>query len=319
VRSAFAGFSDDLSFFGGPDDVIIILTKMDSWEKMSWLIGNRPERIKGFSKHMKSLKFTMAFTVMVALMLTVKLVAGENASDNQIFAKLSSVTSAELPAAAAELIKQSAAEDLKLTTIAVVKAAVGLNPAAAPVIVGSIAQSTPEMSGIAAATAVALVPNQMVAIAQAAAAAAPSKAGLIVEAICRVLPANYRTVAETVANIVPGADKEILAGIVAAIPELQGNINQALATYNGKMPSLNAVLSQAAQIQSASGTLALSAGTRLGVSAGSPVGTPVIPVTSLPQGPSPAPPQVPISTTPPVINPSSGTTAPGGGHDYTSP
>jgi hypothetical protein len=268
---------------------------------------------------MKSLKITKSFSILLALTLAVKLVAAETAGNNQFFSKLSSATSAELPAAAAELIKQSDAKDVKATTISVVKAAVGLNPAAAPVIVGSIAQSTPEMSGIAAATAVALLPNQMVAIAQAAAAAAPGEAGLIVEAICRVLPANYRVVAETVANIVPGADKEILAGIVAAIPELQGNINQALAGYNGKIPSLNAVLDQAAQIQSTSGILALTTGTPAGASPTSRVGTPVVPFTSLPQGPSPKPPQVTISTTPTVINPSSGTTAPAGGHNYTSP
>jgi hypothetical protein len=126
----------------------------------------------------------------------------------------------------------------------VVKAAVGLNPAAAAAIVGTIAQSTPEMASVAAATAVTLMPGQAIAIARAAAAAAPSEAGKIVEAVCRVVPNAYKGVANAVAGVVPGAGKAILAGISSAIPTLKDSINEILASYNGGNPPVGDVLGQ---------------------------------------------------------------------------
>jgi hypothetical protein len=154
---------------------------------------------------------------------------------------LSAVSQAELPAKASELVAQASDKTRQHTTIQVVSAAVGLNPAAAPAIVGFIAQSVPEMASVAASTAVGLVPDQVEAIARAAAAAAPTKAGQIVQAICSVLPKEYKAVAEAVAEVVPGAGREILAGVSAAIPSLQDSINEVLAS-NGTIPSVASVL-----------------------------------------------------------------------------
>jgi len=168
---------------------------------------------------MKLFKYTMALAA--ALALNVNAGTDANPALSGIPEILASSTSAELPAQAAKLVAQADAKSLQATTIAVVKAAVGLNPAAAALIVGSIAQSTPAMAATAAATAAALVPNQAPAIARAAASSAPAKAGTIVEAVCRVLPASYEVVADAVSDVVPSASKEILAGIAAAIPELQ--------------------------------------------------------------------------------------------------
>src|ERR1039458_2058316 len=108
---------------------------------------------------MKSLKRTMFLTVAVALTVAVNVGAVEKTSASPALGVLSTATSAELPAKAAELVAQADAKTLKQTTIEVVKAAVGLNPAAAPAIVGSIAQASPAMAATAAATAVQLVPN----------------------------------------------------------------------------------------------------------------------------------------------------------------
>jgi len=174
-------------------------------------------------------------------------VAGDNSTASPALGVLSTVASAELPAKASELVAQAEAKNLKQTTIDVVKAAVGLNPAAAPAIVGSIAHATHPMAATASATAVALVPNQVLAIARAAAAACPTNAGAIVEAICRVLPGDYREVAETVAGVVPGAGKEILAGIAAAVPQLKPVIEQTVASYQGGIPSVSSVLMHVAQ------------------------------------------------------------------------
>jgi hypothetical protein len=253
---------------------------------------------------MKSLKYKMFLTLAMASAIAVKVSAVENTGANPFSSVLTATTSAELPAKAAELVVQADAKNLKQTTIDIVKAAVGLNPAAAPAIVGSIAQASPAAAGIAAATAVSLVPNQVLAITRAAAAAAPTKAGSIVESICRVLPKAYQDVANTVAQVVPGAGKEILAGIAAAIPELKGTISQTLAAFGGTIPSVSAVLAQVAQSQGSATTTALTSGSG----------------PSLARGPSVGPPIVPPSTTPTTINPGTGGVIPSGGpRGYAAP
>ncbi len=241
---------------------------------------------------MKSIKYT-TFLAVAALTVAVKVSAADNTSASPSLGILTTVTSAELPAQAATLISKADTKTLKQTTIDVVKAAVGLNPAAAPAIVGSIAQTTPATAATAAATAVALVPNQLIAIVRAAAAAAPAKAGAIVEAICRVVPVDYQIVAAAVAEVVPGSAKDILAGIAAAIPELKNSINQTLAGYNGNVPSVSTVLAQVAANSSSSGLAAETA-------------------VSMPRGPSTGGPLVPISGTPKVINPNNGGVIPNG-------
>ena len=100
------------------------------------------------------------------------------------------VPAPELPAKAAELVLQAKLVDRKATTVAVVQAAVGLNPAAAPAIVGAIAKAVPEMAATAAATAAKLQPKQGSAIVQAAATAAPSKAGEVTLAVQQNLPST---------------------------------------------------------------------------------------------------------------------------------
>jgi hypothetical protein len=198
---------------------------------------------------MKTLK-TMSLMMAVALVATAGLRAGDTPPANPFFATLSAVTPAELPAKSAALVSQADAKVRLDTTANVVKAAVGLNPAAAAAIVGTIAKSTPEMASVAAATAAALVPDQAVVIAHAAAAAAPSEAGKIVESVCRVVPNAYRAVASAVAGVAPGMSKAILAGLSAAIPALQEPIGKVLASNNGANPSVSAVLAQVSQMAS---------------------------------------------------------------------
>ncbi len=193
---------------------------------------------------MKTPTYTKFFAMAAALVTAVNVSAGDSTGPNPYFVVLSGTTAAELPAKSAELVSKADSKQRQQTTIDVVNAAVPLNPAAAPAIVGSIAQSAPDMAAIAAATAVGLVPNHAAAIARAAAAAAPQQAGRIVEAICRVLPAAYAEVAEAVADVVPGAGKEILAAIPTAIPTLNDTFNKVLASYNGNVPSVSAVLIQ---------------------------------------------------------------------------
>ena len=253
----------------------------------------------------------MSFLAAIVLATAVKVSAGENNGANPFFASLSAATAAELPAKAAGLVSQADPKNLKQTTIDVVKAAVGLNPAAAPAIVGSIAQSSPAMVVIAAATAVSLVPGQAATIARAAAVVVPAKAGQIVEAICRVVPGAYQKVATAVAEVVPGAGREILTAVSTAIPTLKDSINTVLASYNGNVPSVSSVLAQVTP--------------SVIVATTAPQAT-TVPQLSQPtfNTPSLAPPTftTPFVSTPVThtyVAPTLGTTVPTGGRDYAAP
>ena len=159
---------------------------------------------------------------------------------------LKSVTLAELPGQAAALVAAADTKSQAKTAVDVVKAAVGLNPAAAPAIVASICASTPSVAAIVAATAAGLLPQQAAYLAQVAAAAAPKMAGKIVEAVCKIAPDDYKAVADAVASVVPDASREILEGVVAALPGLKDAIDSALTNYKSATPSVSVVLAQVA-------------------------------------------------------------------------
>jgi len=248
----------------------------------------------------------------VAMVATAKLRAGDTLPANPFFGTLSTVSPAELPAKSAELVSQADSKNRLETTVNVVKAAVGLNPAAAAAIVGTIAQSTPEMASVAAATAVALVPDQAVAIAHAAAAAAPSEAGKIVEAVCRVVPNAYQAVANTVAGVAPGAGKAILAGISAAIPALQEPIGKVLVSYNGANPSVSDVLGQVSPVATMTGLNGLPAN-MMPVSGLNGIAVAVTPA------PHFGPPYVSSPPSPINLQPGNGGQVPPGGRIYSSP
>lgn len=212
---------------------------------------------------------------------------------------LKSVPLAELPGKAATLVAAANADTRFQTAVDVVKSAIGLNPAAAPAVVGSIASGTPEVAPVVAAIAATLLPKQAAILAQTAAAAAPKQAGKIVEAVCRVVPDAYKAVAQAVAEAVPGASKEILAGVASAIPSLKDAINNALAIYKGTTPSVNTVL---ARIGTATATT-----------------SPVALATTAHINPNPGPPYVAPPVTPTTIDPGSSGQVPVGGRNYSTP
>jgi hypothetical protein len=253
---------------------------------------------------MKVLKYTV-FLAMAAVIAVASIArAGETITVNPYFAILSEATAAELPAKSADLVSKADAKQRQRATVDVVSAAVSLNPAAAPAIIGSIAQASPDMAAIAAATAVGLVPDQAAIIAHAAAAAAPTKAGKIVEAICRLLPKDYQQIADAVAEVVPGAGKEILTAISAAIPTMKASLNQVLAGYNGNVPSVSSVLDQVKSSALVATTTSLTY---------SPLGSPLL------APPTVGPPYVPSPTGHTNLNPGSGGQVPTGGRNYAAP
>jgi hypothetical protein len=176
--------------------------------------------------------------------------AGESAGPKSITPLLKSIPFAELPRQAAEMVAQAGSNNMRQTTFDVVKAAVCLNPAAAPAIVGCIAKSTPSMAATAAATAVTVAPELAVFIARAAAGEAPAEAGAIVEALCRRLPRQYLEIAEAVAQFAPHSESAILEGIRTAIPSLNVPLDQALASGGGKAQPLTTVLLNSTSLSS---------------------------------------------------------------------
>ena len=252
------------------------------------------------------MKRIASMTLSVAF-LAASLSFGKDAPKANPFSQaLTSVPAAELPAKAADLVLHARPAEREATTLNVVKGAVGLNPAAAPAIVGAIARAVPEMAAVAAGAAAAEQPKQANAIAKAAAAVAPSQASAIVAAVCRAVPKEYRAIAVAVSQAAPGAGKEIVRGVETALPALKPSIEQALAGYGGNVVSVGETLAQAAQIaQGGSGAVA---GASPGV--GGPLRT---------RGPAVGPPYIPLTT--PPTNVTSGTSGqvPTGGRNYAAP
>jgi hypothetical protein len=215
---------------------------------------------------------------------------------------LTAAPAVELPAKAADLVLHAKSRDRQAVTVNVVKGAVGINPAAAPAIVGAIAQAVPDMAAVAAGTAAAEQPKQASAIAKAAAAAAPSKAGKIVAAVCRAVPNEYRNIAVAVSQVVPGAGKEIINAVASVLPDLKPGLEKVLAGYGGNVPSVAVALDQASLASSApGGANPLAAGA-------TPVAKAVINI-----------PYIPLTTTPTNVSPGTGGETPPGGRDYSKP
>ena len=158
---------------------------------------------------------------------------------------LSSVPAAELPAQAAKLVKDAKPDAWEETTINVVKSSVGINPAAAPAIVGAIARAVGPMAPVAAGTAAKEQPKQACTIAKAAAAAAPSQAGPIVLAVCKAVPDDYRCVAIAVSQAAPGSREDILRAVANVRPELESEIEKALEGSGASGPSVATTLDKA--------------------------------------------------------------------------
>jgi hypothetical protein len=132
------------------------------------------------------------FALAVCVLGGISSFASESSKASPYRDTLKSVPAAELPAKAADMVKQAKERDWGSRTVAVVKDTAAINPAALTAVVAAIAKAVPEMAAIAAETAAIEQPKQAAAVAKAAAAAAPAKAGKITAAVCRAAPNDYR-------------------------------------------------------------------------------------------------------------------------------
>jgi hypothetical protein len=233
---------------------------------------------------------------------------------NSLNEVLAAVPAAELPAKAADVILHARSRERQATTVNVVKSAVGINPAAAPAIVGAISRAVPDMASVAASTAAGLQPKQAAAVAKAAAAAAPAKADKIVTAVCRAVPNEYRNIAAAVAQVVPGAGKEIVNAVAAALPGLKPAIDSTLAAYGGNVVSVADTLDRATKVSLGSLTSVSVVPTVPSMS-----GNPSAQGVSMARGPAVGPPYHPLTRTPTNVTPATSGEVPEGGRNYAAP
>ncbi len=168
-------------------------------------------------------------------------VYASNSSD--VTKALAHSTAMELPSKAASLVSNASAADKQSVTVAVVKTAIGLNPAIAIDVVSSVAQASPATAPVAAVTAVSLKHSQISLITKAATAAAPTEAAKIVAALIKEFPKDYGIIAIAASEGAPSAKREILAAVAQAVPGTQALIASALAN-NSDIP-VQALVSQA--------------------------------------------------------------------------
>jgi hypothetical protein len=258
------------------------------------------------------MKYITSVLLSVTFLVASNCLAKDAPATNPFNQILTAVPAGELPAKAADLVVQAKARDRKATTINVVKAALSINPAAAPAIVGAIARAVPGMAAVAAGTAAAEQPKQASAIAKAAAAGAPAQAGAIVMAVCRAVPNEYQNIAIAVSQAVSGAGKEILKAVMSALPDMKPSIERVLAGYGGNVPSVAATLDQAAQTRAVSPTAPSSV-------ALNPYSPSVMAGVPMVRGPAVGPPYIPLTRTPTNVVSGTSGEVPGGGRNYASP
>ena len=172
------------------------------------------------------------------------LMAGEPVDYTKI---LTGTSIMELPAKAASLVaKAGVQQEQKSVTIAVVKAAVQLNPTAAAAVVGAISRAEPEMAPVAAVTAAVLQHKQLGLITKAAAGAVPAQAAKIVAALIKEFPSSYAVIAIAASEGAPKAGKEVLAVVADYVPAVQAGINSAVASFSSSQAlPVQAILNQA--------------------------------------------------------------------------
>jgi hypothetical protein len=217
---------------------------------------------------------TITITFMVCLV-EAQLMAVEPLDTTVFTTALRSAPAAELPAVAGLLVKASPPRHRTETATNVVGAAVGLNPAATPAIVGAVVRTAPETAAAVATTAARQQPALTVAIATAAAGVAPTRVAEIVVAVCRVTPAEYRSVALAAARAAPSMNKEILKAIGDVKPELKEFIENEIARHHTSEPSVVHCLGQAELAQARGAAARATPGTSAGPTP--QVGGPMIP------------------------------------------
>lgn len=172
---------------------------------------------------------TLESFVAVSAILAVTAVA-DDARIAAYKSQLGPVRVTQLPTETARLV---AAEktDSRAAAADAVTAAVSLKSASAPLVVGSVAKSSPQAAATAAAAAVKLQPKVAAAITRAAVSAAPSEMDAIVSALCKARPTAFYVVGVSAAQAAPKSADRVLPAITTAIPSLKPLVDRARADF----------------------------------------------------------------------------------------
>jgi hypothetical protein len=255
------------------------------------------------------MKISTPLLLAALLCSSVSSLASESPGRQAVGIQLAAVAAPELPAKCAELVQNEAVKNRPAMTVEVVRNALKLRPASAPQVVAAIA---PLAAGVAASEQ----PSQAAAIAKAAASAAPARAAEIASAVARAIPAEFRKVAVAAAQGAPGADKEILRSLAETFPALRPGIEDTLASYGGRVPSMDLVLASVASPPTAGGTTSQTGTTTQTPSA--PPSTTGSTGTGV-RGPGVGGPYIPLSGTATNVSTGSSGDLPTGGRDYSAP
>lgn len=156
------------------------------------------------------------------------------ADDARIAAYKSQLRGVRVTEVARETARLVAAEKSEVRVAAAadaVTAAVSLSAPSAPLVVGSVAKSSPETAATASGTAVKLQPKLAGVISKAAVSAAPSEVAAIVGAMCQAQPTAFYAIGVNAAAAAPKSSDKILPAITAALPALQPLVARSQADF----------------------------------------------------------------------------------------
>ena len=145
--------------------------------------------------------------------------------------QLRTVRVTQLASETARLVAAEKTEARVAAAADAVTAAISISTPAAPLIVGSVAKSSPETAATAAATAVKLQPKMATAITKAAVSAAPKEMEAIVSAICQVSPISFDEVGIAASQAASASSGKIIPAITTAVPTLQPLVARSQADF----------------------------------------------------------------------------------------
>jgi hypothetical protein len=150
---------------------------------------------------MKLKKLTMLGALLVAVAtLTVNSSALTTIQIQTIKSEVLGVPVPEMPAKAADLVKNADKKDRQAVALTAVRAVVAKHKAAAPLVVSAIAKIAPELAPAVAGASAEIAPEQAATIAAAAVAAAPAQALPIRDVVVKAAPTQAPRV---VASVTP--------------------------------------------------------------------------------------------------------------------
>ena len=173
-------------------------------------------------------------TLLTIVSLSALLAASTRADEARVTAYQAQLRTVRVTQLAGETARLVAVEktDARVAAAAdAITAAVSVSAPSAPLVVGSVAKSSPETAATAAATAVKLQPKMAAAIARAAVSAAPSEMEAIVRAMCQASPTSFYQVGVAASQAAASASGKIIPAITTAVPALQPLVARSQADF----------------------------------------------------------------------------------------